>query len=99
MDKAYEYDPDYFFFIDADELPVPLIIDFFENIDESINTWFLPLWTLYKDEKHYRVDKFRTKHGINIDNSKPVTNKGFIVKNLKDYKLKYDVKQSRCRPS
>ena len=33
LDKAYEYNPDYFFFIDADELPVPSIIPFFENID------------------------------------------------------------------
>ena len=99
LNKAYEYNPDYFFFIDADELPVPSIVDFFENIDENINTWFLPMWTLYKDENHYRVDKFTTKNGINIDHSKPVTNKGFIVKNVKNYKLKYNIKQPRCRPS
>jgi len=99
LDKAYEYEPDYFFFIDADELPIPQIIDFFEHIDESINTWFLPMWNLYKDENHYRIDKFTTKHGINIDNSKPITNKGFIVKNIKNYKLKYDISQPRCRPS
>lgn len=98
LDKAYEYDPDYFFFIDADELPIPSIVDFFENIDESINTWFLPMLTLYKDEQHYRIDKFITKHNIKIDHSKPVTNKGFIVKNTQT-KLKYDITQSRCRPS
>lgn len=99
LDKAYEYDPDYFFFIDADELPIPSIINFFENIDESINTWFLPMLTLCKDENHYRVDKFETAHGLIIDNTKPVTNKGFIVKNLKDFKLYYDTTQHRCRPS
>ena len=99
LDKAYEYDPDYFFFIDADELPVPQIIDFFENIDESVNTWFLPMLTLSKDENHYRVDKFITEHGLHIDNSKPIINKGFIVKNIKYYKLKYDINQPRCRPS
>jgi glycosyltransferase involved in cell wall biosynthesis len=99
LDKAYEYDPDYFFFIDADELPVPDIIDFFENIDESVNTWFLPMLTLCKDENHYRVDKYVTDHGIKIDYSKPIVNKGFIVKNIKDFKLKYDINQHRCRPS
>lgn len=99
LDKAYEYEPDYFFFIDADELPIPKIIDFFNNIDESINTWYLPMLTLYKDENHYRVDKFKTNHGLIIDHSNPVTNKGFIVKNIKNYKLKYDINQHRCRPS
>ena len=99
LDKAYTYNPDYFFFIDADELPTPNIIDFFNNIDENINTWFLPMITLYNDENHYRVDKFTTKHGLNIDYSKPVTNKGFIVKNNKDFLLKYDITQPRCRPS
>ena len=99
LDKAYEYNPDYFFFIDADEIPVPSIIDFFENIDISINTWYLPMRDLYKDEHHYRIDKFVTKHGIYRDFSKPITNKGFIVKNSKDYKLKYDITQHRCRPS
>ena len=99
LDKAYEYDPDYFFFIDADELPSPNIIDFFENIDTSINTWKLPMLQLYKDENHYRVDKFMTKHGILIDNSKPCIGKGFIVKNVKDVELKYDITQHRCRPS
>lgn len=99
LDKAYEYNPDYFFFIDGDEIPVPSIIDFFENIDTSINTWYLPMRDLYKDEYHYRVDKFTTKHGIRRDFSKPTTNKGFIVKNIKGYKLKYDISQHRCRPS
>jgi glycosyltransferase involved in cell wall biosynthesis len=99
LDKAYEYEPDYFFFIDGDEIPVPSIIPFFENIDTTINTWYLPMRDLYKDEHHYRVDKFTTKHGIYRDFSKPTTNKGFIVKNVKDYKLKYDITQHRCRPS
>ena len=26
---------------------------------------------LFKDENHYRVDKFMTEHGILIDNIKP----------------------------
>tara|TARA_B100000575_G_C23116734_1_gene645647 strand:- start:483 stop:1244 length:762 start_codon:yes stop_codon:yes gene_type:complete len=99
LDKAYEYNPDYFFFIDADELPTPNIIRFFENIDESVNTWFLPMICLYGDENHYRVDKFVTKSGILIDHSKPFEKKGFIVKNIPNYKLKYDITQHRCRPS
>lgn len=99
LDKAYEYEPDYFFFIDADELPIPSIIHFFETIDESIHTWFLPMLTLYKDEEHYRIDTFRTTHGVSIDHSKPITNKGFIVKNIHDHKLRYDIHQHRCRPS
>ena len=99
LDKAYEYEPDYFFFIDGDEVPVPSIIPFFENIDTTINTWYLPMRDLYKDEHHYRIDTFTTKHGIHRDFSKPTTNKGFIVKNVKNYKLKYDITQHRCRPS
>ena len=55
--------------------------------------------TLCQDENHYRIDKFTTEHGMHIDHSKPVVNKGFIVKNIKDYKLKYDINQHRCRPS
>ena len=54
---------------------------------------------LFKDENHYRVDKFMTEHGILIDNNKPCTGKGFIVKNIENFKLKYDITQHRCRPS
>ena len=32
LDKAYEYEPDYFLFLDADEIPSPDIINFFSHL-------------------------------------------------------------------
>ena len=101
LDKAYEYNPDYFLFIDADEIPSPDIIDFFNTIDETVNMWTLPWIHLWKDRNHYRIDKTRTKHGVNInwDPKKIEGRKGFIAKNVTGFRLMYDITQSRVRPS
>jgi len=100
LDKAYEYNPDYFFFIDADEIPTPDIIDFFENIDKDIVLWTLPWIHLWQDEEHYRIDSTVTEHGVGIHwDPDKMYRKGYIVKNVPDFRLKYDIKQHRVRPS
>ena len=101
LDKAYEYEPDYFLFLDADEIPSPDIINFFNNIDETVNMWTLPWIHLWQDRNHYRIDNIRTSHGVNInwDPNRVQGRKGFIAKNVKNCRLMYDITQPRVRPS
>jgi glycosyltransferase involved in cell wall biosynthesis len=61
------YDPDYIFILDADEVPTPSIVDFFDSIDENINLWRIRMVNLFGDEKHYRTDAYRTPFGQNIN--------------------------------
>ena len=96
---AHNHKPDYFLMIDADELPSPSIIEFFEkHIDPKIVLYTLPWAHLWKDENHYRIDSPKTNHGLQLhwDPTK-MYRKGFIVKNVPG--LKYDIKQHRVRPS
>jgi glycosyltransferase involved in cell wall biosynthesis len=105
LDRAYEHDPDYFFFLDADEVPSPNIIDWIDFLssryEEKTNLWTFPWVHLWKDENHYRVDSYTAKNGANIQWDPFVTSyrKGFFVRNIPDFKLKYDITQHRVRPS
>jgi len=105
LERAYKHNPDYFFFLDADEMPSPDIVDWIDSLDsrekETTNLWTFPWVHLWNDEKHYRVDSYTSKLGANI-NWNPFTvdyRKGFFVRNIPNYELKYDTTQHRVRPS
>ena len=109
LERAYEHDPDYFFFLDADEMPSPQIIDWINRLEsrdkETTNLWTFPWVHLWSDENHYRVDSYSSKGGGTIDwnpfSSHNTFNyrKGFFVRNISNYQLKYDISQHRVRPS
>ncbi len=87
-----KHNPDYIIILDTDEITCPDIVDFFENINENINVWTLPLLHLYKNENNYRVDKFVSKYGQNI-NWNPYSGgerKKFIIKYCSNFNYKYD---------
>ena len=67
FDVVADHNPDYIFLLDADEIPTPSVVDFFDSIDEDVNLWKTRMVNLFKDDKHYRVDEYRTRHGININ--------------------------------
>ncbi len=105
LEMAYEYDPDYFFFLDADEMPSPDIINWINSLDtrqnEKINLWTFPWVHLWKDINHYRVDSYTAGNGSQIhwDPFTTTYRKGFFVRNIPNYTFKYDAKQHRVRPS
>ena len=105
LTAAYRHDPDYFFFLDADEMPSPDIVDWINSLDtrdkEKTNLWTFPWVHLWKDQNHYRVDSYRAKNGSNIhwDPFTTTHRKGFFVRNIPGYELKYDTTQHRVRPS
>ena len=80
--------------LDADEIPSPSIINFFNTINTDIILWELPWAHLWKDEQHYRID---INSITKWDPFNGGQRKGFIVKNVPG--LKYDIKQHRVRPS
>ena len=80
-----EHDPDYIFILDADEIPTPSVIDFFDTIDESVGLWKTRMINLFGDKNHYRVDKYTTSFGINI-NWDPFSHNAWYKYTL----LKYD---------
>jgi len=100
LEGCYKYDPDYFLFLDADEIPTPDIVDFFEkHIDENVALWKLGWYHLWGDQQHYRADKYMCGVGnIKWDPQDGGQRKGFIVKNIKNFRLKYDATQQRKRP-
>ena len=61
------HDPDYMFILDADEIPTPSVMNFFDNVDESVNLWKTRMINLFGDKQHYRVDKYTTSFGANIN--------------------------------
>jgi len=71
-----QFNPDYILMLDADEVPTPDFINFFNNIDTNINAWSVRMINLYKDEKHYRIDNFITKTGVSITHD-PFKNSGW----------------------
>ena len=107
--RAYKYDPDYFFFLDADEMPSPDIVDWINSLNsrhkEETNLWTFPWVHLWKDENHYRIDSYTSLSGSTIHWNPFDTHnsfnyrKGFFVRNIPNYELKYDVTQHRVRPS
>ena len=105
LTAAYGHDPDYFFFLDADEVPSPDIIGWINNLgsreEEENNLWTFPWVHLWKDEEHYRVDSYVARNGSKIEWNPFTTSyrKGFFVRNIPDFKLEYNVRQHRVRPS
>lgn len=100
LERAYKHDPDYFLFLDADEMPSPNIVPWLNSLggreEEKVNTWSFPWVHLWGDDKHYRVDRY---DGIHWE---PFTNtyrKGFLCRNIPGFEMKYDLSQHRCRPS
>jgi len=105
LDRAYDHKPDYFFFLDADEMPSPDIVGWINQLkpraEEKTNLWTFPWIHLWQDKNHYRVDSYVAKNGANI-NWNPFANsyrKGFFVRNIPNYKLRYNITQHRVRPS
>jgi len=104
--EAYKHDPDYFFFLDADEVPSPSIIEWINGLKdrnvETNNLWTFPWVHLWGDENHYRVDSYVAKNGANM-HWDPFNNntyrKGFFARNIPGFELKYDITQHRVRPS
>ena len=105
LTAAYAHDPDYFFFLDADEMPSPDIIDWINSLDsrekEKVNLWTFPWVHLWGDESHYRVDSYVAENGSKIhwDPFTTTYRKGFFVRNIPNFELKYDITQHRVRPS
>jgi glycosyltransferase involved in cell wall biosynthesis len=105
LTAAYRHDPDYFFFLDADEMPSPNIVGWINSLDrrqeELVNLWTFPWVHLWRDKYHYRVDSYRAKNGANIhwDPFTTTYRKGFFVRNIPNYNFEYDIKQHRVRPS
>jgi len=62
-----KHDPDYILMLDADEIPTPSIINFFDSIDGEVNLWKTRMVNLIRDQYHYRTDKYRTTAGVNIN--------------------------------
>tara|TARA_A100001515_G_scaffold57589_1_gene45424 strand:+ start:2229 stop:3005 length:777 start_codon:yes stop_codon:yes gene_type:complete len=105
LTAAYRHDPDYFFFLDADEVPSPDIVNWLDQLkpreEEQVNLWTFPWVHLWRDKFHYRVDSYRASNGSNIhwDPFTTTYRKGFLVRNIPGHELKYDVTQHRVRPS
>ena len=55
------HEPEYILLLDADEIPTPNIVDFFEKIDENINLWKVRMVNLWQSEEYYRADSFFSK--------------------------------------
>ncbi len=97
IEHISKHEPDYVILLDCDEIISPNIIDFFENIDENIVLWTLPEVNLWRDKYHYRIDKYRTKLGANV-NWDPFNNgprRPFIMKFNKNIKYDYDITRDK----
>tara|TARA_Y100000389_G_scaffold162207_1_gene164914 strand:- start:2301 stop:3080 length:780 start_codon:yes stop_codon:yes gene_type:complete len=82
---AAKHNPEYILMLDADEIPTPHFINFFNKIDKSINAWSVRFINLFQDQYHYRTDNFITSTSVSINND-PFLNKGW----RKTILLKYD---------
>jgi glycosyltransferase involved in cell wall biosynthesis len=92
FEKVETQTPDYILMLDADEIPTPSIMDFIDNIPEDINLFKTRMINLTPDEKHYRIDSYRTPSGINIDwnpFSKNAWSKHTLMKYNKDINYTY----------
>lgn len=67
IDLLQKHNPDYVFLLDADEIPTPKVINFINNIDKNVNLWSVRMINLWKNEDNYRIDRFRTSNGSNIN--------------------------------
>jgi glycosyltransferase involved in cell wall biosynthesis len=91
IDYIKPHNPDYVLFLDADEIPSPNIINFINNIDTSINLWKFPWIHLWKDDKHYRIDSYKTDTGVHImwDPFNGAQRKYFLMKFDKNINYEY----------
>lgn len=86
------HNPDYILWVDSDEIPTYNIITFFETIDKNINLWSPFYIQLYKNDNYYRIDKFKTSNGSNL-NWDPFTGgrKSSLMKFDFNINYKYDM--------
>jgi glycosyltransferase involved in cell wall biosynthesis len=87
------HNPDYIFILDADEIPTPSVIDFFDSLDEEVNLWKIRMINLFKDDKHYRTDQYVSKSGSNINwnpFSKNAWSKHALIKYDKNFSYSYE---------
>ena len=89
FNEVKKYIPKYILILDADEIPTPSFITFFNTIDTSVNCWCVRFINLFKDEKHYRGDRFITKTGVNVCND-PFYKNGWRKYILLKYDKNYD---------
>ena len=66
---AGAHNPDYILMLDADEIPTPSFLKFFNNIDTSIEGWSVTMVNLQPDEGHYRIDAFMTPSGCSVNHN------------------------------
>jgi len=92
-----KHNPDYCLFLDADEIPSPDIVQFINTINPKINLWKLPWIHLWKDDQHYRIDKYKTPTNINVNwhPFKGGQRKGNLMKFDKNINYQY-VKNKPC---
>ena len=93
--EVIKHNPDYILLLDGDEIPTPSIINFLENIDTSVDCWRVRMINLWKDDKHYRKDRFKTStgHEQNLDPfSKDSWKKTVLLKYNLDYNYTYNSK-------
>ena len=89
------HNPDYILILDADEIPTPSFVEFFKNIDTTVSAWKIRMINLYCDDKHYRIDSFKTSSGININWNPFNANawrKTVLLKYNKTYQYTYNLK-------
>lgn len=90
-----QHNPDYVLLLDGDEIPTPSIVNFLNKIDTNVNCWKVRMVNLWKDENTYRVDKFKTSRGANINHdpfSENAWRKTVLLKYDKNYNYIYDEK-------
>ena len=88
-----KYNPDYILLLDGDEIPTPSIIKFLNNIDKNVNCWRVRMINLWRDKNTYRIDKFKTSKGVNINHdpfSENAWRKTVLLKYDKNYNYIYD---------
>jgi len=88
------YNPEYILMLDADEIPTPSFVNFYNNIDKSVNAWTVRMINLWGDEEHYRIDNYRTNSGVNVNWDPFIDNawrKTLLIKYNKDYEYKYNL--------
>ena len=91
---AAKYNPEYILMLDADEIPTPSFIEFFNNIDKNVDAWSIRMINLYKDDNHYRVDNYVTKMGTDVIQDPFYGNgwrKTVLMKYDKNYNYKYNL--------
>ena len=89
LNHISKYNPKYILMLDADEIPTPSFIEFFKNIDKTVSAWKIRMINLYGDDKHYRVDSFKTPSGINI-NWNPFSNNAWMKTVLFKFENSYN---------